>query len=137
LPNANNIAVKRRPTLPQEDNALPSNKLQKTFHGTKNNLFHQELCRDKASFFSRLLRDSNVSLKKAGKDMHVALSAANVRLFLSSYIKMINQATKNGCVGTSPQKFGGVALPFTNEKNLQGRCLNFFKSGNFPTPPAI
>ncbi len=36
LPNVSNRVGKRRPTLPQDDDVLPSNKLQKTFHGAKN-----------------------------------------------------------------------------------------------------
>jgi len=66
--------------------------------------------------------------------MQATLSAVNVRLSRSSCIKMINQATKNGCVGVSPQKHRGVALPSVIEKNIRN-MVTFLRERQFPVFP--
>ncbi len=66
--------------------------------------------------------------------MQAAMRVNGVDLSRSSCIRHINRALNNNCVGISPQKLGGVALPSSIEKNI-GMMVKHLREKHFPVFP--
>ncbi len=78
---------------------------------------YQEFCKAEATHFSCLIRDTGLSMNnKASKDMKNAMLAKGVDIHPTTCKLHIKATLNNNCVGISPQKPRGVALPSSIEK---------------------
>ncbi len=95
---------------------------------------YQEFCKAEATHFSCLIRDTGLSMNKASKEMKNALLAKGVDIHPTTCTMHIKASLNNNCVGISPQKTGGVALPSSIEKEI-GKMVEVRRERDFPVFP--
>ena len=134
MPKVNKRRGLIRKTSSAEVDALKSNKLQKPYHGAKSHNEYQEMCKFNATTFSCLVRDTNMLVNVAATGMHKAMFDNGVNLSIVSCTRQFAKAINNGCVGVSPQKSGGVALPSSIEKSI-GQMVKYLRERRFLFSP--
>ena len=125
-----------------DNDKLPSSKLQRPFKGAPSHLEYQQIMKEEATAAAlRMIANphsdispTGVSLNEAAKGMTQAVEARRVTVCLSTCKTQIKKALGNNGKGVSPQKPGGVALPSSIEKKI-AKVVRDLRQRKFPVFP--